>query len=83
MIERFLPFPSNCQEAAAARGFSIFADIFFIEHICLCSEDAYSHFPPSTAGRAAAERRALEHPQVAAPRPAGGGGGCVLMSLPG
>lgn len=91
MIERFLPFPSICQEAAVTRGFSIFADIFFIKHICLWSKDAYSYFPQSTAGQATAEsseigRRgpgsALEGPEAAAARFADSRGDGVLMSSP-
>lgn len=49
MIEHFLPFPSICQKAAVTHCFSIFADIFFIKHICLWSKDAYSYFRQSTA----------------------------------
>lgn len=71
------------------RGFSIFADIFFIKHICLWSKDAYSYFPQSTAGQATAEsseigRRgpgsALEGPEAAAARFADSRGDGVLMS---
>lgn len=54
MIEHPLPFAAICQEAAVTHGFSIFADIFFIEHICLWSQDAYFYFLQSTAGRGSA-----------------------------
>lgn len=69
MIEHFLPFPSICQKAAVTHCFSIFADIFFIKHICLWSKDAYSHFPPSAAGSATAKGKGVPEPR---PRPARG-----------
>lgn len=57
MIEHSLPFPAICQKAAVTHCFSIFADIFFIKHICLWSKDAYSYFLQSTAGEESAKSK--------------------------
>ena len=67
MIEHFLPFPSICQKAAVTYCFSIFADIFFIKHICLWSKDAYSYFLQPTAGWETAKRKGENetiHPSI-------------------